>query len=73
MVRRCNVGCRVIHYRCYSVPVPINVRCYSDSDVTVRRSEVTVKASSTKGLATLYDALKQRQERPDFTNLKGLP
>jgi hypothetical protein len=24
--------------------VPINVRCYSDSDVTVRRSEVTVRA-----------------------------
>jgi hypothetical protein len=28
------------------VPVPINVRCYSDSDITVRRSEVTVRASS---------------------------
>ncbi len=30
----------------HSVPVPINVRCYSDSDITVRRSEVTVRANS---------------------------
>jgi hypothetical protein len=33
----------------------------------------TLKASSTKGLAALYDGLKQWQERSDFTNLKGLP
>jgi hypothetical protein len=25
----------------HSVPVPINVRCYSNSDIIVRRSEVT--------------------------------
>ena len=29
-----------------SVLVPINVRCYSDSDMIVRRSEVTLKAKS---------------------------
>jgi hypothetical protein len=27
-----------------SVPVPINVRCYSNSDTIVRRSEVTLWA-----------------------------
>ena len=29
----------------HSVPVPINVRCYSDSDMIVRRSEVTLRAT----------------------------
>ena len=29
-----------------SVPVRINVRCYSNSDIIVRRSEVTLRASS---------------------------
>jgi hypothetical protein len=29
----------------YSVPVPINVRCYSNSDIIVRRSEVTLRAN----------------------------
>jgi len=30
----------------HSVPVPINVRCYSNSDIIVRRSEVTLRATS---------------------------
>jgi len=30
----------------HSVPVPINVRCYSNSDIIVRRSEVTLRARS---------------------------
>jgi hypothetical protein len=30
----------------HSVPVPINVRCYSNSDIIVRRSEVTLRADS---------------------------
>jgi hypothetical protein len=30
----------------HSVPVPINVRCYSNSDIIVRRSEVTLRANS---------------------------
>jgi hypothetical protein len=30
----------------HSVPVPINVRCYSNSDLIVRRSEVTLSAIS---------------------------
>ena len=28
----------------HSVPGPINVRCYSNSDIIVRRSEVTLSA-----------------------------
>jgi hypothetical protein len=27
-----------------SVPVPINVRCYSNNDIVGRRSEVTLRA-----------------------------
>jgi hypothetical protein len=30
----------------HSVPLPINVRCYSNSDMIVRRSEVTRRASN---------------------------
>jgi hypothetical protein len=30
----------------HSVPVPINVRCYSNSDIIVRRSEVTLRATT---------------------------
>jgi hypothetical protein len=30
----------------HSVPVPINVRCYSNSDIIVRRSEVTPRAKN---------------------------
>jgi len=29
----------------HSVPVPINVRCYSNGDIIVRRSEVTLRAN----------------------------
>jgi len=29
----------------HSVPVPINVRCYSNSDIIVRRSDVTLRAN----------------------------
>jgi hypothetical protein len=29
----------------YSAPAPINVRCYSNSDMIVRRSEVTLRAT----------------------------
>src|ERR1700684_3870457 len=35
-----------------SVPVPINVRCYSNSNMIVRRSEVTLRARS--GLPSLW-------------------
>jgi hypothetical protein len=30
----------------HSVPVPINVRCYPNSDIIVRRSEVTLRANN---------------------------
>ena len=29
----------------HSVPVPINVRCYFNSDIIIRRSEVTLRAN----------------------------
>ena len=29
----------------HSAPVPINVRCYSNSDMIVRRNEVTLRAN----------------------------
>jgi hypothetical protein len=32
----------------HSVPGPINVRCYSNSDIIVRRSEVTLRAKKEK-------------------------
>jgi len=34
----------------HSIPVPINVRCYSNSDIIVRRSEVTLGASKRHGI-----------------------
>ena len=40
---RCRSWVRPMH----SVPVPINVRCYSNSDMIVRRSEVTLRAINT--------------------------
>ena len=30
----------------HSVPVPINVRCYSSSDIFIRRRKVTLRATS---------------------------
>jgi hypothetical protein len=30
----------------HSVPVPINVRCYSNSDIIVRRREMTLRADA---------------------------
>ena len=30
----------------HSVPVPIDVRCYSNSDIIVRRNEVPLRATS---------------------------
>jgi hypothetical protein len=41
-----DVGVGSIHDRLHSVAVPINVRCYSDSDIIVRCTEVTLKARS---------------------------
>ena len=37
----------------HSLPVPINVRCYSDSDMIVRRSEVTLSVQLQKSPASL--------------------
>ena len=34
----------------HSVAVPINVRCYSDTDIIVRCTEVTLKASKRESL-----------------------
>ena len=35
----------------HSVPVPINVRCDSNSDIIVRRIEVTLRAKAGHSLA----------------------
>jgi hypothetical protein len=40
---------RVVHNQghsrpTHSVPLPINVRCYSNNDIVVRRSEMTLRA-----------------------------
>ena len=42
-----------------SVPVPINVRCYSNSDIVVRRSEVTLRA--------IFDILPCIKDREPIT------
>jgi hypothetical protein len=42
----------------HSVPAPINVRCYSNSDIIVRRSEVTLRA-----INGLMQRLKQRRQK----------
>ncbi len=38
----------------HSVPVPINVRCYSNSDTIVRRSEVTLRAKTGLMQCSIY-------------------
>jgi hypothetical protein len=46
----------------HSVPVPINVRCYSNGDVIVWRSEVTLRARKRRRLgreASRYAAGRQ--------------
>ena len=37
----------------HSVAVPINVRCYSNSDIILRRSEVTLRADFVEKVASL--------------------
>ena len=41
----------------HSLPVPINVRCYSNSAIIVRRSEVTLRAN-TGGQARRFASLR---------------
>ena len=44
----------------HSVPVPIKVRCYSNSDIIVRRSEVTLRAKRKlmhRSISALFDHL----------------
>jgi hypothetical protein len=48
----------------HSVPVPINVRCHSNSDIIVRRSEVTLWAIS--GL------MAPQQKRPSDASFQSL-
>jgi hypothetical protein len=43
----------------HSVPVPIDVRCYSNSDVIVRRSEVSLRAIRDHRTAKQKDRLAQ--------------
>jgi hypothetical protein len=49
----------------HSVPVPINVRCYSNSDIIVRRSEVTRRADC---VAKLFFGMRTK-----FSRTAGAP
>ena len=55
----------------HSVPVPINVRCYSNSDIIVRRSEVTLRATFVHcGKQHLYSITSSAMESsPDGTSM----
>jgi hypothetical protein len=46
----------------HSVPVPINVRCYSNSDIIVRRNEATLRANN--GSPALFDHFIGEQLHP---------
>jgi len=39
----------------HSAPVPINVRCYSNSDMIVRRSEVTLRADFVEEVGNQFE------------------
>jgi hypothetical protein len=67
----------------HSVPVPINVRCYSDSAIIVRRSEVTLRANRrhlarlvhTRTIVKPYSAgpsIAKRQPKTSLSCLKRL-
>jgi hypothetical protein len=45
----------------HSVPGPINVRCYSNSDIIVRRSELTLRAITGSRLAICFAAVIRSQ------------
>jgi hypothetical protein len=47
----------------HSAPVPINVRCYSNSDMIVRRSEVTLGHKRTFGRYSQSSCLKRSVHR----------
>jgi len=47
----------------HSVPVRINVRCYSNSDIIVRRSEVTLRATSRLMHCNKIDEIQQGSGR----------
>jgi hypothetical protein len=49
----------------HSVPVPINVRCYSNSDIIVRRSEVTLRANNDR-FAPQKNSGAGDHRRPDY-------
>ena len=60
------------------VPVPINVRCYSNSNPIVRRSEVTLRAMSgfmhRSKTAHLFDHLvgdREQRRRDSETERRG--
>jgi hypothetical protein len=50
----------------YSVPVPINVRCYTNSDIIVRRSEVTLMGQQ-QTHALQHECIHKDMPRDEFT------
>jgi hypothetical protein len=55
----------------HSVPVPINVRSYSNSDIIVRRSEVTLGTNN--GLVRCNMIGGTQKERPPRGGIAGFP
>ena len=51
------------------VPVPINVRCYSNSNPIVRRSEVTLRATNGHRPATRQNG--RNASKADMTSAKA--
>ena len=50
----------------HSVPVPINVRCYSNSDIIVRRSEVTLRANCGSSMPGLPSSASHHEQSLAF-------
>ena len=59
----------------HPVPVPINVRCYSNSDVIVGRSEVTLRAKTghrCRKIFNLRDVSEIALLRPEIAFLRPI-
>ena len=57
----------------HSVPVPINVRCYSNSDIIVRRSEMTLWASFGLMHRSKFEEVMRRVQPAYRFSLRSVP